>query len=308
MAKAAPRESTYPIRAVARLTGLSVDAIRVWERRYQAVVPGRGVRGRVYREEEVARLKKLATLVEDGHAIGTIARLADDQLTRLLDASATARQQDEADPAGAVPLGPITRALARYDLNEIEQTLNRYAVLLPPRELVFKVVLPLLRELGMRWQNGSIRPSHEHMVSAIVRSVLGGLLRTGTRSNVRPAIVLATLPGEPHELGLLCTALLASSSGLGAIYLGASLPEDDIAHAVSVTGARIVVVSSTIAGATSPTAVKRLARAISRGELWIGGPGASLLMTAAGERGRHVKSLDEAGDLLTALGPAVAAE
>jgi DNA-binding transcriptional MerR regulator len=70
-----PTALTYPIRPVAQMTGLSIDTLRAWERRYDAVTPRRAERGRVYRDAEVARLRHLAELVDRGHAIGTIARL-----------------------------------------------------------------------------------------------------------------------------------------------------------------------------------------------------------------------------------------
>src|SRR5690242_21913275 len=82
----ATRASTggYPIRAVARMTGLTVDTLRAWERRYDAVTPGRGARGRLYTDVHVTRLKQLAALVDRGHAIGTIVQLSDTQLKTLL--------------------------------------------------------------------------------------------------------------------------------------------------------------------------------------------------------------------------------
>ena len=64
----------YPIRAVARLTGLPLDTLRAWERRYEAVVPERGPRGRQYTEAQVERLRLLKEAVDQGHAIGTVAR------------------------------------------------------------------------------------------------------------------------------------------------------------------------------------------------------------------------------------------
>ena len=66
----------YPIRAVAHMTGLSIDTLRAWDRRYEAVAPTRGDRGRVYTDADVDRLKKLAVLVQHGHAIGTVAGLS----------------------------------------------------------------------------------------------------------------------------------------------------------------------------------------------------------------------------------------
>jgi DNA-binding transcriptional MerR regulator len=67
----------YPIRAVAKLTGLSIDTLRAWERRYAAVEPQRDDRGRLYSETDVRRLHLLRAAVERGHAIGRLATLSD---------------------------------------------------------------------------------------------------------------------------------------------------------------------------------------------------------------------------------------
>jgi len=77
----------YPIRAVAQMTGISLDTLRAWERRYEAVTPRRSDRGRVYTEADVNRLRHLGALVDRGHAIGTIARLDDAQLRRLVEST-----------------------------------------------------------------------------------------------------------------------------------------------------------------------------------------------------------------------------
>src|SRR3954451_2185665 len=74
------QQPLYPIRAVSRMTGLSLDTLRAWERRYEAVVPARNDRGRVYSEADVARLKRLDELVKHGHAIGTTAASSDAEL------------------------------------------------------------------------------------------------------------------------------------------------------------------------------------------------------------------------------------
>ena len=71
----------YRIGAVARLTGLSVDRLRAWERRYGVVATRRSESmGRIYTRNDVERLSKLRRLVELGNAIGSIAHLSDDQL------------------------------------------------------------------------------------------------------------------------------------------------------------------------------------------------------------------------------------
>ena len=79
----------YPIRAVAKLTGLSLDTLRAWERRYQAVIPERGRRGRLYTEHDLERLHLLREVVSRGHAIGQVARLGDQDLRQFLEPRAT---------------------------------------------------------------------------------------------------------------------------------------------------------------------------------------------------------------------------
>jgi DNA-binding transcriptional MerR regulator len=283
------------------MTGLTVDTLRAWERRYEAVVPGRSDRGRRYSEHEVARLRRLAELVAQGHPISTIANLPDAELARLLD-SADALATRTPRPVDVANLGPLSAALSRYDLESIEATLNRYAAVLPPRELVFSVVLPLLRDIGDRWERQALRPAQEHLVSAIVRSVLGSLLRTIGHPDATPKIVFATPAGERHELGLLCAAVLAASARFGVLYLGPDLPADDILHAATTTGAPIVMVSLTTPGAAARSEVKALTRLPASLELWVGGPEAHVLLSAAGDRARHVEALDQVVPMLSRYG------
>lgn len=278
----------YPIRVVARMTGLSLDTIRAWERRYEAVVPRRNKRGRVYSESQVARLRLLAELVKRGHAIGTIAQLAEGDLEGLLQSVVADGAAREAIPTA--DLTAILDAVERYDLTALEASLNRFAVLLPPADLVFSVALPLLHEVGRRWEAGELRPAQEHLASAVVRSVLGGLLRvTHTRSHEAP-VVFATPQGERHELGLLCGALLAASAGFPVLYLGPDLPGEDIAHAVARAGATLVVMSATTPGAVRPDVLRALDRE-TEAEVWVGGPAAPDVLEVLGRRHHHLESL-----------------
>ena len=290
---------TYPIRAVARFTGLSVDTLRAWERRYQAVTPTRGDRGRTYTDADVDRLKRLAILVGRGHPIGTVAQLSAADLARLLDGSdAQAHTRDEPP---AADLTGLLRALDRYDLNAVESVLARHAAVLPTRELVFAVILPLLRSLGDRWEARTLSPAQEHLVSAIVRSVLGGLLRSIARTDGLPRVVFATPAGERHELGLLCAAVLAAAAGYGVLYLGPDLPAADIAHATEMSGATSVVLATMTRGAVTRAEARQLARALSHVDLWLGGREAAALASEMGY-GREIDTIDELVPMLTRHG------
>ena len=298
MASRRPTDKKYPIRAVARMTGLSIDTLRAWERRHDAVVPDRSARGRLYTERDVARLTSLSDLVRRGHAIGTIAGLSDAELRGLL-SGADALAARHMDPVAVAKLDSLTTALDRYDLDVIEATLNRHAAVLPPRALIFAVILPLLREVGRRWADGKLRPAQEHLISAVVRSVLGSLLRATGRPEASPKILFATLAGERHELGLLCAALLTASARYGVVYLGPDLPATDIAHAAATVGAHVVMISLTTPGAVTRGEAKSLARLLSDVEVWVGGPEASFLLAESKDRMRHVADLDDVLSMLS---------
>jgi DNA-binding transcriptional MerR regulator/methylmalonyl-CoA mutase cobalamin-binding subunit len=287
----------YPIRAVAQMTGISLDTLRAWERRYEAVTPARSERGRMYTESDVTRLRHLGALVDRGHAIGTIARLDDAQLTRLVESS-DSRPPGTSATAPPARIDDITTALDSYDLAAIEQALNRFAAVLAPRDLIFAVILPLLSEVGHRWQGGTLRPAQEHLVSAVVRSVLGGLLRVLTRTEALPRVVFAAPSGERHELGLLSAAVIAAAEGFGVVYLGPDLPAADIWHAASRADARVVIVSLTTPGVVTRAELRALAQGPAGVALWVGGPAAAEALPSLGNGTRHIATLADVVTLL----------
>jgi MerR family transcriptional regulator, light-induced transcriptional regulator len=287
-------EPHYPIRAVARMTGLSVDTLRAWERRYEAVVPGRGQRGRVYTDRHVDRLKLLSGLVAAGHAIGSIAALPDAALRKL-------RSGDSLTPAGPprdqVDGTPLVRAVQAYDLRAIELRLHRLAVLMPTPDLIFEVILPLLRDVGARWEAGQVTPAQEHLVSGVVRNVLGALLRVMPRPARGAPLVFATPAGERHELGLLCGALLAASAGHTVAYLGPDLPAGEIARAARRTEAQTLVLAGTASG-VDYAELRTLRRLPASMAIWAGGARAAELRQTIGPRARRLASLEELRGLL----------
>lgn len=287
----------YPIRAVAQMTGLSIDTLRAWERRYGAVTPDRNDRGRLYSDADVARLRQLGELVSRGHAIGTIAGLPDHQLGDLL-AGTHALTARPAEPFAPVNLEALTAALDGYDLDTIEAGLNRHAAVLSPRGLIFAVILPLLRDVGQRWEAGTLRAAQEHLISAIVRSVLGGLLRAVARPDATPKVVFAAPAGERHELGLLCAALLAASAGYGVVYLGPDLPATDVVHAATTAGARVAMVSATTPRSLDEADARTLGRLPPGVELWVGGPEAPRLSAAVQGPVRPVDALESVVGML----------
>ena len=70
------KSAGYRIGAVAKLTGISPDALRIWERRYGCIVPLRSPGGgRLYSADDIARLQLMKLLVDRGDSIGAVATL-----------------------------------------------------------------------------------------------------------------------------------------------------------------------------------------------------------------------------------------
>ncbi|MEP7273938.1 MAG: MerR family transcriptional regulator, partial [Acidobacteriota bacterium] len=281
----------YPIRAVSKLTGLSVDTLRAWERRYEAVKPARNGHGRLYSEADVARLTLLREAVSRGHAISQLVALSDEQL-RSLSApplASSVQSQVSANPA-AISLQPdlqtIISAVERFDFAGIDRALSRLATLAPARNLLNQALMPLMDQIGERWYQGTLTIAQEHMVSAAMRNLLGTLIRLYTRTETSTKLLFATPAGELHEFGILSSAVLAVGGGLGITYLGVDLPASEIVEAAKRSSAQVVVLG--VKGAANPKQSVRELRRISEllpveKELWVGGPDSEDLISEIGK-------------------------
>jgi DNA-binding transcriptional MerR regulator/methylmalonyl-CoA mutase cobalamin-binding subunit len=305
------KDVDYPIRAVAKLTGLSIDTLRAWERRYEVVKPQRDDRGRLYTQSDVQRLQLLRAAVEKGHAIGRLATLSDQQLRELLSRSATAATVSEiATAARASPkrtdLQSVLGAIGRFDYAGAEQELNRLALLSSPRELIQEVVTPLMQRIGEDWRQGRLSIAQEHMVSALLRNLLGALVRLYARNDPAARLLFATPSGELHEFGVLSAAMLASGGGLGIVYLGPNLPADEIVEAAKRTSVQVVAlgVAETEGKKGSLKSLRQVADELPpRTELWIGGPKAeSLAREIKGSRIVFLADFNSLEQHLTRLG------
>lgn len=254
-------EAVHSIGVVSRRTGLKPDLIRAWERRYRAVEPARTEgRHRLYSDADVERLLLLRDAVAAGRNIGTLTGRTDEELARLI-------ADDRAAAAAAPRSGPGPRpragggdgsggnvedileacldAVHRLDAEELALRLERGGVVLSRSSLLLEVVVPLMWRIGDLWHQGALRPIHEHLASATVRSFVGGLRTAPASRRDAPRLVVTTPTGQLHELGALLAATCAAEEGWDVTYLGADLPAEEIAAAAERSGARAVALSIT---------------------------------------------------------------
>jgi DNA-binding transcriptional MerR regulator/methylmalonyl-CoA mutase cobalamin-binding subunit len=248
-------EAKYRVGMVAKMTGLSTHTLRMWEKRYAAVLPHRTeAGGRLYTDADVARLRLLHTLVESGHSIGGIAKLDDLDLRHMAAAFAAPSSQRGAPNHLPELRGRVMTAIEQLRVEDAEHLLSRAALSTEPVEFLKRIVSPILVEVGDRWESGDLRIAHEHACSAIMRGLLFSLMRLYPAADASRRVVVATPAEEDHELGALMVAMLAAMHGWSVLYLGPNLPADEIAYAVRNSEAELLLLSITSLGETASCA------------------------------------------------------
>jgi DNA-binding transcriptional MerR regulator len=264
-----PVELTYPLRTAARLTGLSPEVLRAWERRHAVVVPTRTPGGtRRYSAADLERLRLVKAAVDAGHRIGQVAKLEPGELERI--ASVT-----KAPSSGR--LDEVLLALDELNGAEAQRLLSLQLSALGPVRFASEFACPLVAEIGARWANDRMGIASEHLATGVLRSMLGSALQPTSVSLLGPRIVFATPSGERHELGLLMAALTALGGGANPLYLGAEVPVEDLLEAVDRAGASALALGIV----TLPVPQAERALGALRGglanevALWVGGAGAA---------------------------------
>ena len=236
----------HPIRIAAKRAGLTPAALRAWERRYQAVEPGRSGGGqRLYSDRDVERLRTLRALTELGRPISMVADLSDEGAAELLLQDRSAIESAPATPGPAEPSRLVDQAyglVVGLDPDGLERTLWRATMTLGAASFLSEVVGPLLTRIGEGWVAGDVTPGQEHLGTGVVERVLARLTDAAGPSQ-GPNLVVATLPGERHGLGARLVSAAAVLQGWTVTFLGTDLPEEDIASAAEGVGARAVAIS-----------------------------------------------------------------
>lgn len=242
MAASSHGDTTYPMRAVSRLTGLTADTIRAWERRYRAVKPERTEgNARRYSESEVRRLALLRQATERGHTISEIAAWSEDRLLALMQEEAAS----DLHPRRAFDtvIDSYLEAIQKFEARRGVDLLGRTLALLSAHDGVFRIVVPLLQKVGEQWRQRQLSIAHEHLISNQLKGLLSTMLMHTPPAAGAPRLVVATPPGHLHEFGSLIGAFVAASRGMEAIYLGTDVPCAELDRVMQETGASLLLLS-----------------------------------------------------------------
>jgi DNA-binding transcriptional MerR regulator/methylmalonyl-CoA mutase cobalamin-binding subunit len=240
-------EPRHPVRVVAERTGLSPAALRAWERRYGAVKPGRTEGSqRLYSDVDVDRLRLIARLSAEGHALSELAKRPLDTLRQLAVTAVSSATDAPAFPKNENAIvRELLRATSALDTAALRRTLSQALLQTGHVAALDAVISPFLRAVGDAWACGDTGVAYEHLATSIVRDALGAMLQSAVPAADAPLLVAGTLSGELHELGALMAAIVAAANRLRVLYLGPNLPAAEFVRAAKDARPRVVCIGIT---------------------------------------------------------------
>lgn len=244
--------AVFNIGAVARLTGLSMAALRAWERRYGFPRAGRSAGGqRAYSQRDLAELRWVKARLEQGMQAGQAIRALHHLQSEGIAAPAQRVEAAWPPPGGSdaarrTIAERLAAALAAHDLAAADRILGESLALLSLEEILLDVLRPCLVALGEAWEAGQASVATEHLASAYIRQRLLLWLAEGAPARPVAPTVLACAPGDWHEIGLLFLAVLLRRRLWPIHYLGPAVPLADLSDFVQRSRPAAVVLAATL--------------------------------------------------------------
>jgi DNA-binding transcriptional MerR regulator len=217
--------STYSIKDLEQLSGIKAHTLRIWEQRYQFIIPKRTETNiRYYDDKDLKLVLNIALLKENGYKISKIAGMGEDDMHRevLRLTEKNLRYPDQ--------IHALTLAMIDLDEDRFEKIMATNILKLGFESTMINVIYPFLSKIGVLWQTGSINPSQEHFISNLIRQKLivaiDGQFVSNAESNHKYLLYLPE--GELHELTLLFLCYIIKARRNKVVYFGQNLPFEDL--------------------------------------------------------------------------------
>jgi DNA-binding transcriptional MerR regulator len=231
--------SEFPIRVLSELTGVPATTLRAWERRYGLLKPKRTPKGhRLYDGADLETVRQVVQLLEADHPISRAAKI-------LREGAPKTDGADTAPSPWSALRKRMRRAIEAFDDNRLDAVYNEALAVYRVDIVTLNLLRPLLEQLGERWQELNTGIAEEHFFTAYLRNKIGARMHHASTRTQGRRLLLACLPGEHHELGILLFGLSASARGYRLLYLGADLPLAQLAQVVSSVDIAGVLLSGT---------------------------------------------------------------
>lgn len=262
----------FSISLVARETGISAATLRKWEQRYGFPKPTRhNGYTRSYSHEEIAQLHEIKNLIDQGAKPSQV--LADNAIVLNTPNVSPIMQSSEADF-----IHHVLTVLIKHEMKKLPALLEKKLKKLGIFDFVEQIAQPLTVAVGEKWSSGELSIFVEHYYTQQMSLILtNAAVRKERDSKNLPRILLTTLSGEKHTLGLSMVQAVLFNENACCINLGAELPLSEFPKVVKNYNINIVGLSFSSAfrkRAILPALTELRANLPSEIELWIGGTGA----------------------------------
>lgn len=261
---------------VERESGISKDVLRVWERRYGFPEPHRDENGdRCYVPEQVEKLKLIKRLMGRGNRPAKLVLLSTSQLAALL-VDNTGPDEHPVNPLAEQVIALLRSANHSDMVTLLVQKLMSDGLM----RFVTEQLTAMNRAIGEAWAQGRISIAQEHLYTEAVQKILRANIQNLRGNAIRPRVLLATLPGEQHGLGLLMVECIITLAGAMPISLGTQVPLNEVSIAARSHQCDVAAIS--FSRARTPSFVTQGVIGLRdlldpKTELWIGGEGANWL-------------------------------
>lgn len=229
----------YSIKELEKLSGVKAHTIRIWEKRYKLINPKRTPTNiRSYSDSDLKKIINVAIVNNSGVKISHIARLPASELSRLV------QQQHESGEDIASPIDKLTITTVEMNERGFNRVMKKLKSSMSFEEIVLGVLYPFLEKIGVLWQTGEITPAQEHFISNLIRQKIFVAIDSLPLPNDNSKKIVLFLPeNEYHEIGLLFYHYLARKKGYTSLYLGQSVPYEDIKAVVNVHKPKFIITS-----------------------------------------------------------------
>ncbi len=282
--------NTHRIHRVSKLTGLTKDVIRVWERRYGILQPERGEnRYRLYTDEDVALLRYLKSEMDKGASIGDLAALGREALIERI--HALPLTETVPLPSFESLIEELIGTLDPLDAVSFERRFNGAVAVIPFEEALYRILIPLQVRVGQLWHDEKIDISVEHYVTKQVQQKIFTAMNQFRVNEAGEKIIVACGPEEEHEIGAQISAYLCRLHGHRVHYLGANVPVDALVSLCKELKPALTLISMTVV--PSKEILEQIIETYSDQILplcpiWVGGQGAEAVKAELQNQGMEV--------------------
>ncbi len=232
--------ANYSIKDLEKLSGIKAHTLRIWEKRYNLVEPKRTETNiRYYDDDDLKRIMNIALLNRKGMKISHLANLDDREICSKINDLSGSEHDNE------YTLDNLVLSMIELDEKKFEKILSLSILRDGFETTLVNTIYPFFEKIGVLWLTGAINPAQEHFISNLIRQKLIVAIDNTVEeiSSGSKTFILYLPEGELHEIGLLFNHYLLKKRGHKVIYLGQSVPFDDLNSVTKIRPSDYIVTS-----------------------------------------------------------------